>query len=153
MQAQWKSIQVPGNPAGVTRYSKGFSKAEIHREPGHGVQAELKEGFLGLGTHVGGSYGDASQSDKAILAKLEDTAHPPRFDHWQETPGPKDTPDTRHYRGEKASGHGKVDAYITRVGDEANVTAQAGIFGVQIEGHFFAPAPNDREILQRISRP
>ncbi len=145
MQANWKPIKT--DTPGVTRYQKGHSKAEITRQENGWTEATLKEGFLGLGTHVHASMRDAGD-DKAVLSSLEETAHPPRFSNWKEVKS--DDKDVARYEGETVKG-GKVKAEITRNGDEADVVAKAGFFGVQCEGHYFAPAPSDREILKRIS--
>ena len=105
---------------------------------------------MGLGTHVSSFHKSPAPDDQAILGRLEDTAHPPRFSNWREAEGASHD-NTTSFVGEKANG-GKVKAEITRNGDEADVKAQAGFFGVHIEGHFFAPAPSDQEILRRISK-
>lgn len=147
MQTNWQPVHV--DQPGVTRYKLGSSRAEIHREADGSAQATLKEGFLGLGTHVTSYMKSPAPNDQAILGKLEDTAHPPRFRNWREVEGGDHN--TRCYQGEKENG-GKVTAEITRMGGEADVKAQAGFFGVHIEGHYFAPAPSDREILSKISR-
>jgi len=146
MQANWKPIKT--DQPGVTRYQKGSSKAEINRTDDGWTEATLKEGFLGLGTHVHGSYRNPSGDDAAILGKLEDTAHPPRFSNWK----PVESDDgVARYEGETVKGK-KVTAEITRDADgDAEVKAKAGFFGVSVEGSYFAPAPSDREILRRIS--
>lgn len=143
----WKPVgsDVPG----TTRYKSSSPKAEasIHRQNGR-LEAEASHGFLQL-DQVGLSCMDKSLSDQAVLAKLEDSINPPRFKNWKEVDD-QEANGVTHYRGE--AGGSKVDAYITRVGDEAEVSAKAGWFGVQVEGSFFAPAPSDQEILRRISR-
>ena len=141
MKTNWQPLST--EQPGVSRYKSGFSRAEIHRQEDGSAEATLKEGFLGLGTHVSSFHKSPAPDDQAILTRLTDTAHPPRFGNWQETKDGK-------WEGEKAGG-GKVKAEITRTGDEADVKASTGFFGTQIEGHFFAPAPTDREILRRIS--
>lgn len=148
MQANWKPINV--DQPGVTAYKKGWSKAEIHREEDGAARATLKEGFLGLGTHVTSFIKSPAPDDQAILGKLEDTAHPPRFSNWKAVEPDQEHPSATRYEGETAKGK-KVKAEITRVGDEADVKAKAGFFGLHVEGHYFAPAPSDQEILQRIS--
>lgn len=144
----WKPVgsDVPG----TSHYKRSSPKAEawVHRQDGR-LEAEAKSGPFNLGRQVGASFMDTSLSDEVVLSKLDDTLNPPRFQNWK----PVDDQEAKgvtHYRGE--AGHKKVDAFITRVGDQAEVKAKAGFFGVQIEGNFFAPAPSDQEILKRISR-
>ena len=143
----WKPVgsDVPG----TTRYKSSSPKAEaaIHRQNGR-LEGEAHHGFLGL-DQVGISCMDKSLSDEAVLAKMEDSINPPRFKNWKQVDD-QEAQGVTHYRGE--AGSRKVDALITRVGDQAEVSAKAGFFGVQVEGSFFAPAPSDQEILKRISR-
>jgi hypothetical protein len=144
----WKPVgsDVPG----TSHYKRSSPKAEawVHRQDGR-LEAEAKSGLFNLGRQVEASFMDTSLSDEVVLSKLDDTLNPPRFQNWK----PVDDQEAKgvtHYRGE--AGHKKVDAFITRVGDQAEVKADSGFFGVQIEGNFFAPAPSDQEILKRISR-
>lgn len=144
----WKPLKT--DQPGVTRYQKGHSKAEINRQEDGFTQATLKEGFLGLGTHVHGTYRNPSGDDAAVLEKLLDTAHPPRFSNWEKVDGGDGN--ATKYEGETANGK-KVTATITRDADgDAECKAQAGFFGVSVDGLYLAPAPSDQEILRRISR-
>lgn len=144
----WKPVgsDVPG----TSHYKRSTPKAEawVHRQDGR-LEAEVKTGPFNLGRQVGASFMDTSLSDEVVLGKLDDTLNPPRFQNWKPVDD-QEANGVTHYRGE--AGHKKVDAFITRVGDEAEVKADSGFFGVQIEGNFFAPAPSDQEILKRISR-
>ena len=144
----WKPVgsDVPG----TTHYKRNSPKAEawIHRQDGR-LEAEAKSGPFNLGRQVDAFFLDTSLSDDVVLGKLNETLTPPRFQNWK----PVDDQEAKgvtHYQGE--AGSRRVDAFITRVGDEAEVKAKVGWFGVQIEGNFFAPAPSDQEILKRISR-
>lgn len=143
----WKPVgsDVPG----TTHYKRSSPKAEawIHRQDGK-LEAEARHGFLQL-DRVGLSCMDKSLSDQVVLAKLEDSINPPRFQNWKAVDD-QEASGVTHYKGE--AGSRKVEAFITRVGDEAEVKAKVGWFGVQVEGNFFAPAPSDQEILRRISR-
>jgi len=144
----WKPVgsDVPG----TSHYKRSSPKAEawVHRQDGR-LEAEAKTGPFHLGRQVGASFMDTSLSDEVVLSKLDDTLNPPRFQNWKPVDD-QEANGVTHYRGE--AGHKKVEAFITRVGDEAEVKANAGFFGVQIEGNYFAPAPSDQEILKRISR-
>lgn len=145
----WKSVT--SNTPGTTAYQcrKPKAQAWISHKNGH-IEAEAKSGWFNLGHSAAISSRDTTLSDQAVLGKLEDLINPPRFQNWQSV-ADQQAPGVTHYKGQTR--HGKVDAYITRLNDEAHVTAHAGHFGVQIEGSFFAPAPSDQEILKRISRP
>ncbi|MBS2033762.1 hypothetical protein JST97_02190 [bacterium] len=144
----WKSVgsDIPG----TTHYKRSHPKAEawIRRQNGH-LEGEAKSGPFNLGRSAGVSCMDHTLPDEVVLAKLDDGLNPPRFQNWK-TVDDQLAAGVTHYRGQ--AGHRKVEAFITRVGEEAEVRAQVGHFGTQIEGSFFAPAPSDREILQRISR-
>jgi hypothetical protein len=144
----WKSVG--SDLAGTTHYKRSNPKAEawIHRQDGR-LEGEVKSGPFNLGPSAGISCMDKTLSDEVVLAKLDDSLNPPRFQKWK-TVDDQEAPGVTHYRGQ--AGRRKVDALITRVGDEAEVKARVGHFGVQIEGNFFAPAPSDQEILERISR-
>jgi hypothetical protein len=143
MKANWKPVS--HEPSGVTRYKRSSprAQAEIHRQE-NSLSAEMKTGLFGLGTHVGACFMDTSLSDEAVLSKLDQVAHPPRFQDWK-------AQGEGHYQGK--AGRSKVEAQITRSGEEAKVVAHVGHFGTHVEGVFFAPAPSDQEILRRISRP
>lgn len=147
MKAQWKPV-AGQNEAGITRYQAGRAKATIHREENH-LCAEATDGWLGLGRKVGLAFRDHSLSDEVVLGRIDDALHPPRFGDWQPVDDQKALGVT-HYRGRETEGliRSKVDAYITRVGDEARVIAQVGRLGEQIQGNFSAPVPSDQEILR-----
>ena len=143
----WKSVgsDVPG----TTHYKSSKPKAEawIHRQNGR-LEGEANHGFLGL-DRAGVSCMDKSLSDEVVLAKLEDSINPPRFKNWKEVDD-QEAKGVSHYVGE--AGGSKVEAFITRVDDKAEVKAKVGHFGLQIEGSYFAPAPSDQAILKNISR-
>ena len=148
MKANWKPISQ--DTPGITQYKRSHprARAEIHRQDNK-LSAEMKTGPFGLGTHVGACFMDTGLSDEAVLTRLDEVAHPPRFQDWHEVKD-QSAAGVTHYQGHE--GRKKVDAYITRSQDEAQVVAQSGHFGIHIEGTYFAPTPSDREILQRISQ-
>ena len=145
MKADWKPVS--NDPSGITRYKRSSPRAqvEINRQD-NSLSAEMKTGLFGLGTHVGTCFMDTSLSDEVVLSKLDAVANPPRFQDWKPVQG-----EDGHYQGK--ANRSKVDAVITRNGDEATVEAQVGHFGMHIEGVYFAPAPSDQEILRRLSQP
>ncbi|MFN8612820.1 MAG: hypothetical protein U0931_35105 [Vulcanimicrobiota bacterium] len=144
----WKSVgsDVPG----TTHYKRSNPKAEawIHRQEGR-LEGEAKSGPFNLGPSAGVSCLDTTLSDQVVLGKLDETLNPPRFQNWKQVDD-QQAPGVTHYQGR--AGHSKVEAFITRLGDEAEVKAKVGHFGLEVEGNFFAPAPSDQEILRRISR-
>ncbi|MCA9792711.1 MAG: hypothetical protein KC910_12980 [Candidatus Eremiobacteraeota bacterium] len=149
MNAQWKPIAGKTEP-GITRYQAGRAKATIHREENH-LCAEATDGWLGLGKKVGISFRDDSLSDEVVLGRVDEMLHPPRFGGWQPVDDQKALGVT-HYRGRENEGliRSKVDAYITRAGDQAQVIAHVGHLGEEIQGSYFAPVPSDQEILKNL---
>jgi hypothetical protein len=151
MNTQWSKVN--SHDSSISRYkaTNRRSQATIERNPDGSADYSCKNGLLGLGTRVEGHHFAPAPSDDVILQKIDDIANPPRFDGWKQKEC--DIPGTTRYQGEADSFlSSKVNATITRVGDEADVKATAGLFGVHVEGHFFAPAPSDTEILRRISQ-
>lgn len=151
MKTSWQPV--PSDRPGVSQFRKSGEKCEAwieRRADGSAVAGETN-GFFG--PRVEGWFRDPAPADEVILQRLEDTAHPPRFGNWKEVP--EDAPSVKHFEGRETGGliRSKVDVFVTRVGDEVDYTAQVGHFGTHIEGHYFAPAPSDQEILRRLSRP
>lgn len=154
MKSEWKPI--PTDQPGTTRYKKTAERAEvtIQRDEGEPVTASLRSGLFGLGTSIEGTYYQEGITDEVVLEKLDDTLHPPRYTDWEKVDD-QEAPGVTHYQGRRANSvFAKVDAYITRSGDEAQVVAQAGPFnlGMHHEGVYFAPAPSDQEILRNLAR-
>jgi hypothetical protein len=151
MTTQWNPI-ASKDPT-IARYKATNRRAEawIERNPDGSAEYGAKNGLFGLGLHSQGTHFAPAPSDQVILQKLDESANPPRFDSWKQKD--KVSPGTTYYQGEADNLlNSKVEASITRVGDEAGVKAKVGLFGTEIEGHFFAPAPSDAEILRRISQ-
>ena len=149
MKTQW--TQLPGQD-GIQRYkaSRGNTQAWVKRNEDGSAESGAKNGLFGLGLHSESFHISPAPSDDELLKRLDRAANPPRFDNW--TSVEKDSPNTNFYQGEADNFfNSTVKASITRVGDEASVSAKVGLFGTEIEGHFFAPAPSDAEILRRIS--
>lgn len=150
MTTQWS--QVKSKDAGVTRYQASNRRAEawIQRNADGSAEYGAKNGLFGLGLHSEGYHVAPAPSDEVLLARLDRGANPPRFDNWEKTD--QTSPATNYYEGTADNlFNSTVKASITRVGDEAEVKAKVGLFGLQIEGHYFAPAPSDAEILRSIS--
>jgi len=153
MKTQWSKIAQ--DPSGDIRYKRNHPKASatIHRQP-DSLSAEMKTGLFGLGSHVGVCFMDTQLSDEVVLSRLDEVANPPRFEDWKEVKGKSTETNETHYQGRESGGliRSKVKASIRRQGEQAEVSAQVGLFGTQIEGIYFAPAPSDQEILRRISQ-
>lgn len=151
MTTQWSKVN--SNEAGVARYKATNRKAQawIERNPDGSAEYGAKNGLFGLGLHSEGYHVAPAPSDEVLLGKLDHSANPPRFDNWSKQD--EKTPGTNYYEGQADNFfNSTVKASITRVGDEADVKAKVGLFGTQIEGHYFAPAPSDADILKRISQ-
>ena len=149
MRTQWK--QLPSQD-GISRYkaTNRHASAWVKRNEDGSAESGAKNGLFGLGLHSESFHISPAPSDDELLKRLDRAANPPRFDNW--TSVEKDSPNTNFYQGEADNFfNSTVKASITRVGDEASVSAKVGLFGTEIEGHFFAPAPSDAEILRRIS--
>ena len=153
MNTQWK--QVSANSQGLTRY-KGVNQrasAWIQRSDDGSAVAKKESGLFGLGTHVT-SHMVTAPADEVILEKLDRSSNPPRFDQWKKSGTDSDT-NTTEYKGKTDSFlNSPVTAKITRLDDQAKVSAKVGRFGLgtHVDGVFFAPAPSDQEILRRISQ-
>ncbi len=151
MNTNWNPVK--SNQPGIERFkaTNRRSEAWIQRNEDNSAKAGSKSGLFGLGTHVESFFVSPAPTNEEILHKLGNVANPPKYDNWQALD--KETPGTKYYQGEADNFFdSKVNASITRVGDEADVKAKVGHFGTEIDGHFFAPAPSDREILSRISQ-
>ena len=149
MKTQWKQLSTQD---GVQRYKamNRSAQAWIKRNEDGSAESGSKNGLFGLGLHTESFHVSPAPSDDELLRRLDRAANPPRFDNWREVD--KDAPNTNFYKGEADNlFNSTVKASITRVGDEASVHAKVGLFGTEIEGHYFAPAPSDAEILRRIS--
>lgn len=151
MITQWKATSTDG---GVQHYkaTNRHAKAWIERNEDGSAEYGAKNGLLGLGLHTEGHHVAPAPSDEVLLDRLDQSANPPRFDNWVQQK--ETTPGTTYYKGEADNLlHSKVNAAITRVGDEATVQAKVGwLFGDEIQAHYFAPAPSDLEILRSISQ-
>jgi hypothetical protein len=151
MTNQWSKIN--STDSSISRYkaTNRRSEATIARNPDGSADYSSKSGLLGLGLRVEGHHFAPAPDDEVLLDKLDQAINPPRFHDWKQKES--DLPGTTLYQGEADSFlSSKVKASITRVGDEADVKASGGLFGLHVEGHFFAPAPSDTEILKRISQ-
>lgn len=150
MLIQWKQLSTQN---GIQRYQAANSRATAwikHNENGS-AESGSKHGLFGLGLHTDSFYSSPAPSDSKMLQDIDDLANPPRFKDW--TPAKQKCSHTTEYKG-KADNifNSTVKASITRIGDEAHVHAKVGLFGTEIDGHFFAPAPSDTEIISRISK-
>lgn len=144
MQAKWQPI--PTNTRGLTRFKDQNSgaRAYIQRNPDGTALAECRTGFMGLGRSTTIDELKNAPSDDVILGKFEDTVNPPTFSDF------KPTRKKGVYKGK--TGDATARAEIKRDRGEATVKITSGFFGPSSEGHYFAPAPSDAEILERHSR-
>jgi hypothetical protein len=151
MTTQWR--QVDSRDAGVNRYQAENRRAQawVKRNADGSAEYGAKNGLFGLGLHSEGYHVAPAPGDEVLLEKLDESANPPRFTGWVKED--RTSPGTTYYQGQADNLlSSKVKASITRVGDEASVQAKVGLFGTEIEGHYFAPAPSDAQILKSISR-
>ena len=149
MKTQW--TQLPGQD-GIQRYkaNRGNTQAWVKRNEDGSAESGSKSGPFGLGLQTESFHFSPAPSDAELLGRIDRSVNPPRYDNWEAQE--KSSPNTNYYQGEADNFfNSTVKASITRVGDEASVKAKVGLFGTEIEGHFFAPAPSDAEILRRIS--
>jgi len=151
MKAQWNPV--PSDRPGVSHYHRQDPKGEawIERKENGSAEASQKNGFFG--PSVESWHAAPAPTDSVILQKMDEVAHPPRFDDWKEVKHSPELPSVKHYEGRETGGmiRSKVEVFIDRDGDQADYTAKVGRFGEEVEGHLFAPAPSDQEILHRLS--
>lgn len=151
----WQPI--PCDRPNVSAYQRTSPRGEatIERCPDGSAKAESKNGLLGLGTEVESYICSPAPSDDVILDNLDQSAYPPQYGDWKEVKkkGPQ-LPSVKTYEGRETHGlvKSKVTVTIDRDGDKADFIGKVGHFGTEMEGSFFAPAPSDQEILQKISR-
>jgi len=148
MITKWTAA--PSKQPGSERFKATNRRAEatIERKPDGSAEATCENGLFGLGTHSGATFFAPAPSNQEILERFGDK---PRFSGWQQSE--EKTPGTNYFEAKADSYfHSDVQAAITRVGDEADIKVKVGHFGTEIEGHYFAPAPSDKEILKRISQ-
>lgn len=147
MNTQWTPVK--SRDVGVDHYRNGKAKAWIQHNADGSVDSGGQKGFFGMRTES--HHFAPAPEDQVLLDRIDRSLNPPRFDGWEQKD--KATPGTTYYQGEADNFLGStVNATITRAGGAADVSAQVGWFGTHIDGHFFAPAPSDAEILKSISR-
>ncbi len=152
MTSNWTATNSKNANQARYRSTQKRAQASIERRPDGSAITKVKSGLFGLGTHLTSHHVAPAPNDEAILGRLDHLVHPPRIDGWKQVDD-QATSTVNHYQGRADNLlNSKVDAYITRVGDEATVEGKVGRFGTEFQGHYFAPAPSDQEILQRLSR-
>lgn len=151
----WQPVQCDRPNVSMYERQSPRSTAVIEHKENGNVSASERNGLFGLGTSVEADFFSPAPSDEQILDKMDQSAYPPQYSDWKEvkTKGPQ-LPSVKTYEGRETGTliKSKVRVTIAHDGDRSDYAGKVGHFGTEFEGTFFAPAPSDQAILERISR-